>query len=50
MRLTEDYIITTKVKRNKIYTNLVKATWKPALRAYGRSLNNWPLTGEVFSG
>ena len=49
-RLTEDRIIATKVKRDKCYLNLVKATWKPALTAHGTSPNNWPFSSEVFSG
>jgi ribonuclease HI len=47
-RLTEDRIIATRIKCDKRYLNLAKATWKPALTAHGRSPNNWPFSGEVF--
>ena len=49
-RLTQERIVATKVKRNQTFTDLVKATWKPALTANGRHPNNWPFTSEVFSG
>ena len=48
--LTEDRIIATRIKHDKPYLHLAKATWKPALMAHGTSPNNWPFSGEVFSG
>jgi len=50
LRLTEDQIIATKIKRDTHHLNLVKATWKPALSAHGIPPNNWPFSREVFSG
>ena len=50
LRLTEDRIIATIVKRDKHHLDLIKATWKPALTVHGRSPNNWPFSSEVFSG
>jgi hypothetical protein len=49
-RLTDDRVIATKVKRDKSFPTLAKATWKPALAVNGKTPNNWPHTSEVFSG
>ena len=48
--LTQHRIVATKVRRNQLFTDLVKAIWKPALTANGRLPNNWPFSSEVFSG
>ena len=52
LRLAEDQIIATKIKRDKHHLDLVKATWKSALTEHGIPLNNlnWPFSCEVFSG
>ena len=49
-RLTEDKIVATKIKRDKNYTDLIKATWKNPLTKYTDPPHNWIQNREVLVG
>jgi len=49
-RLTEDRIITTKIKRNKGFTKLIVNTWEKVLIREGDLPNDWTNWHEVLVG
>jgi len=50
LRLTEDKIATSKIKRNKGFTILVSNTWEKVLSKENDILNNWINMREVLVG
>jgi hypothetical protein len=50
MRLTEDKIIATKIKRDEQSLHNVKETWGPVLRRYSDIPNDWVHNREVLVG
>ena len=49
-RLTEDKIVVTKIKQEKQYTKLIKATWNNLLSKYSDPTYNWIQNCEVLVG
>jgi len=49
VRLTDDKITATKIKREEKFTNLIKATWEPMLHKLEEPPENWLNNSEVFS-
>ena len=49
-RLTEDKLTATKIKRNKQYTNLIKATWENLINKFTDLPNDWVQNREVLVG
>ncbi|KAN0134431.1 hypothetical protein V8E53_007577, partial [Lactarius tabidus] len=49
-RLTEDKIVATKIKQDKHYTKLIKATWSYPLTKYSDPPYNWIQNSEVLVG
>ena len=49
-RLMDDKITATKIKQDKTFTNLIKATWEPLLHSLEEIPENWIDDSEVLVG